>query len=116
MSYEMCQAQNELEEFLTIGFTLNYRKFPVFTLTPLKEINPYIVSEFALTSTAFFEKVNQDVEHLKKVFELQETVRKIVGPNVMVVAETPVRVGVDKLITIIKSTNGKIELYADQHY
>jgi len=110
------ETYQSMEEFLTIGFKLNYKKFPVFTLNPIKEINPFICSDFIMATAEFYEKVNQDTDHFGKVFELQETIRKMVGPNVMVLAETPARVGVDKLITIIKSSKEKITFYAQQTY
>ena len=114
--HQVSEEHRKPEEFLTIGFKLNYKKFPIFTLNPIKEINAFICCDFTMATAEFYEKVNQDTEYFRKIFELLETIRKIVGPTVMVLPETPVRVGVDKLITIIQSSKEKITLYAEQTY
>jgi hypothetical protein len=83
-------------------------------MTPLSEMTAVHASDIAVAMAYLSDKVNQDPENLKEVFEIYKRLIKALGPKVDVDLEKPAQVGVGYIVRAIQNANVKVKPYFRQ--
>jgi len=109
-------TDNEPMQFLKVGFTVDDKNFPLFSLYPVNHLDINLVSDIAVTMAHFVSKVNSS-DNFETIYEdLEDDLLKMVQNKVNSEVEAPKRVSVYKLGEIIKSSDKPIKNYFHSHF
>jgi DUF438 domain-containing protein len=96
------------------GLTIGGKDVCMFSMEPLSEMTAYHSSEIAVVMAYLVDKVNQDPENIKEVFDIHMRLFKAFTPKVYVELEKPLHVGIHYLIHSIRTAGVPIKPYFRQ--
>lgn len=96
------------------GLVIGDDDFCMFSISPLSKMTPYHASDIGVAMAYLSDKVNQDPENLKDVFDIHTRLSKELSPDVNVELERPLHVGVAYIVHAIQTSGVPVKTYFRQ--
>lgn len=96
------------------GLVIGDDDFCMFSMSPLSVMTPYHASDIGIAMAYLSDRVNQDPENLKEVFDIHTRLSKALSPKVYVELERPLHVGIAYIVHAIQISGVPVRPYFRQ--
>ena len=96
------------------GLVIGDKDFCMFSMSPLSEMTAYHASDIGVALAYLSDKVNQDPENFKEVFDIHIKLFNALRPKVYVELEKPLHVGIAYLVHAVKTSGVPVKPYFRQ--